>query len=78
MNTDEMRECLDGLGWSQRQLSSILDVDEGTVRKWARGRNQIPESIAQWLKKLHSFHLKNPPPSAPNKGVQFNRGSHEE
>jgi transcriptional regulator with XRE-family HTH domain len=65
MTPDELRDCLDILGWSQRQLSFETEVDEGTVRKWARGKNPIPESIANWIVKLSNFHIENPPPPPP-------------
>ena len=63
MNPTRLRECLDAIGWSQRQLARVLGRQEGTVRQWARGAVQIPDDVAGWLERIAKAHFLYPPPS---------------
>lgn len=65
MDATEIRACLVLLSWSQRQLAEVLQVDEGTVRKWARNRQPLPAALAPWLRRLAKVHADNPPPPRP-------------
>ena len=41
----QLRRALRRLRLSQRQLARRLEVDVGTVNRWATGRSPIPESV---------------------------------
>jgi transcriptional regulator with XRE-family HTH domain len=43
------------LGLSQRKLAEMLDVDEGTVRRWESGRSRPWTPVAGRLAKLCAF-----------------------
>ena len=63
MSPDELRNCVDAIGWSQRALAAVLyDGDRGAVRDLMHGDEPIPEDVAQWLRRLARFHQANPPP----------------
>lgn len=63
MTPTRLRECLTALHWSQRALARILDVDEGTVRRWARGAAAIPDEVPPWLESLTAAHVAAPLPA---------------
>lgn len=50
MTPNEFRECLALLRWSQRGLADILGIHDTAVRRWASGKNEIPENVSAWLK----------------------------
>ncbi len=60
MDPTELRTILDGLGWSQRDLSRFADVTEGDGRGMARGTRPIPAPLAHWLRQLDAL-IRNPP-----------------
>lgn len=62
MTPTRLRECIDALGWSQRNLARLINRQEGTVRQWARGIVETPEEVAVWLETLTACHNQNPPP----------------
>ncbi|KXV33117.1 hypothetical protein AD940_14340 [Gluconobacter thailandicus] len=62
MTPTELRECLDALRWSQRGLASALGCDERTARRWAAGQAEVPGGVAEWLRRLASFHADTPAP----------------
>lgn len=64
MTPQTLRRALAIIGWSQRGLADLLDVDERQVRRWATGAT-VPPAIAAWLTRLADFHEINPPPSRP-------------
>ncbi|MGD0106324.1 MAG: hypothetical protein ABSC06_20125 [Rhodopila sp.] len=64
MTPDHFRACLDQIGWSQRSLAAMLQIDERQVRRMAAGA-AIPEPIATWLDTLARFHESHPPPARP-------------
>jgi transcriptional regulator with XRE-family HTH domain len=61
MTPDRFRACLIAIGWTQRGLASLLQMDERQVRRWASGAT-IPSGIAEWLETLARQHEKHPPP----------------
>ncbi len=67
-NRTQISIYLDVLGWSPRQLSDILGINERGVWRWLNGQNETPEKILAWLKKLSDFFKANPLPEgwAPN------------
>lgn len=67
MSTDRLRWCLDCIGWGQRELARILEVDESTIRKMARGKHAIPEHLAEWLETLAAVHFSHPLPKGWNR-----------
>lgn len=46
MTHDTLRYRLNELGLTQRGLARLLDVNFRTVRRWANGRQDIPEALA--------------------------------
>lgn len=62
MNATRLRECLDLIGWTQRNLSRLTNRQEGAVRMWARDALPVPVEVATWLEKVANFHELNPPP----------------
>lgn len=40
MSKSEIRELMKLRGWTQRQLATELQVNEGTVSKWLSGDNE--------------------------------------
>jgi len=67
-NRTKISIYLDILGWSPRQLSDILGINERGVWRWLNGQNETPDKILDWLKRLSSFHEQNSLPEgwAPN------------
>src|SRR5262249_5350113 len=49
ISTSEFRDCLDKMGWSQRQLAQHLQVPRSTTQRWATGDLAIPENVSDWL-----------------------------
>ena len=62
MTADEFTEALAAVGWSQRQLATMLECDNVIVWRWATGRADIPPSIERWLTKLLACHERHPVP----------------
>lgn len=62
MTPDRLRECLAHLRWSQRELARALEINEATVRKWARGALPIPGPVEPWLESLAAVHVALPTP----------------
>ena len=59
-----IRAC-EALCWSWQALGLSVGVRSSTVRRWANGKNEIPESLVVWTEKLADFHRGNPPPEKP-------------
>jgi len=57
-----LREVLDALRWSQRDLAAILNCDDRLIRRWASGEITVPPLIAVWLARRLCLHAGNPPP----------------
>lgn len=62
MTPARLRECLDLLGWSQRELANQIGLHETRTRRWASGRYPVPPPVEQWLERLVACHAANPPP----------------
>ena len=50
MTAIELRECLDALHWSHRELARTLEINLSTVQDWAAGKWPVPPRIAAWLR----------------------------
>ena len=50
MTADELRECLEALHWSNRELARTLEINLSTVHDWAAGKWPVPPRIAAWLR----------------------------
>ena len=49
MTVDMLRAILEQFEWSPRTLARVLGIHETAARKWANGRNPIPQNVADWL-----------------------------
>lgn len=56
MTSDEMRDCLELMGWSLRELARRLETDDGTVRQMGRGSRPIADNLAAWLRLFGAMH----------------------
>ena len=63
MSPTRLREILDALHWSQRDLADLLSCNERLVRRWAAGQAEVPAKIAYWLGSRMLEHQTNPPPA---------------
>ena len=62
MDSTRFRECMDLLGWSQRQLADYLDIGVTSVQRWAMGRIVIPDNVAAWLEARAAHMVRYPYP----------------
>lgn len=62
MNADQLRTCLEAIGWSQRHLALTLNTHPTTVRRWAQDKKPIPSSVGLWLDTLAAFHNEHAKP----------------
>jgi len=62
MDTDELRDILDRLGWSQGELARRLGRNERGVRKMAQGTAPVGADVARWLRGIVTL-VENPPPN---------------
>ena len=62
MTPTRLREILDALHWSQRDLANLLDCNERLVRRWAAGQAIVPPPVAVWAETRLADHRRNPPP----------------
>jgi transcriptional regulator with XRE-family HTH domain len=60
-----LRECLEALRWSQRELAAALGCNDRLVRRWTVGAPSyaVPESVGEWLELLATTHIRHPPPA---------------
>jgi transcriptional regulator with XRE-family HTH domain len=63
MTPDRLRAILALLHWSQRGLADVLGCSDSLTREWARGKQTIPQAIAEWLERLAAAHEANPVPA---------------
>jgi transcriptional regulator with XRE-family HTH domain len=65
MTPTRLRECLESLRWSQRELAAALGCNDRLVRRWAVGAPgyAVPESLGEWLEVLATTHIRHPPPT---------------
>lgn len=50
MKTEEFRNQLKLLGWSQATLAGRLACDADTVSRWATGRTDVPGHVVEYLR----------------------------
>ena len=62
MTPTRLREILDELLWSQRDLATLADCNERLARRWAAGQAPIPAPIADWLERRLVMHRSAPVP----------------
>ena len=65
MTPTRLRDCLEALRWSQRELAAVLGCDDRLVRRWAVGTPgyAVPGSVGEWLEALATTHIRHPPPT---------------
>ena len=65
MTPTRMRECLEILRWSQRELAATLGCNDRLVRRWAEGAPDyaVPANIGEWLEVLAMTHIRHPTPT---------------
>ena len=63
MTPHHFRECLAALHWSQRALADILGLSDTTVRRWASGKQDIPQAVSSWLERISGPLAQMPLPS---------------
>ena len=63
MTPTRLREVLDALHWSQRDLADLLGCNERLVRRWAAGQAGLPSPVAAWIETRFADHQHNPPPT---------------
>jgi hypothetical protein len=67
MDTDELRDILERLDWSQGEFGRRADRGEANGRKIARGKLLIDQPLADWLRAVDETYAKlntlldNPP-----------------
>lgn len=54
MTPDRLREILQNVGWSQRQLADELGVDPRRARRWCTGEIGIPAALEKWMEAINS------------------------
>jgi ribosome-binding protein aMBF1 (putative translation factor) len=47
---------------SYTSLARMLEYDARLVRRWAAGKEAVPNDVGEWLEKLAAFLEANPPP----------------
>lgn len=63
MTPARLRECLDLLCWTTRNVVVALGVGERQVRLWLAGDAPVPEPIAAWLRRRAAAMAADPPPA---------------
>jgi hypothetical protein len=65
MTPTRLRDCLEAIRWSQRELAAALGCNDRLVRRWAVGAPgyAVPESVGEWLEALATTHIRHPPPT---------------
>jgi len=65
MTPTRLRECLEALRWSQRELAATLECNDRLVRRWAVRvpGYAVPECVGAWLEVLATTHIRHPPPA---------------
>lgn len=55
MTTDEARDLIDEIGWSQRGIGKILQwKDAREPRRWFSGEEVMPPEVASWLQNIRA------------------------
>ena len=70
MTPTRLRECLEALRWSQRELAAALGCNDRLVRRWAMGAPgyAVPESVGEWLEVLATTHIRHLAPTDWHRG----------
>lgn len=68
MTPNRLREILDELHWSQRDLASLAGCNERLARRWATGDTTVPALLAEWLEERLRMHRAAPPPAWKSRG----------
>ena len=65
MTPTHLRDCLEALRWSQRELAAVLGCNDRLVRRWAVGAPSyaVLESVGEWLEVLATAHVRHPTPT---------------
>jgi len=50
MASDQFKDALRLVGWTQRQFAGRMGVDEATVSRWASGRLPVPQYVAEYMR----------------------------
>ncbi len=69
MTPTRLREILDELHWSQRDLADLVGCNERLVRRWAVGKPEAPGPLADWLEERLTLHRRHPAPSWRQRGA---------
>lgn len=64
MTPASLRALMIAAGWSAAKLAELLDVNEGTVRDWLKGRRAMPDALIGWFMAVAEFYKDCPPPLA--------------
>lgn len=60
MTGAEMDAALAVLGMSRREFARQIGRNQVTVVRWAQ--SQVPEAVAEWLRRAVAWREANPPP----------------
>ena len=53
ISSEDLHRALDGPGWSMRSLARRLEMDDGSMRRIARGSSSQPfDNLGAWLKAI--------------------------
>ena len=58
MTQQQFRAALDRLGLTQVEAAALLQVDKGTISRWARGSRSVPPPVALLLQLVEAIGLK--------------------
>lgn len=64
MNPASLRALMIAAGWSAAKLAELLDVNEGTVRDWLKGRRAVPDALIGWFMAVAEFYAGHAVPEA--------------
>lgn len=65
MTHTEFKKTIMLIGWTQRGAARMMGVGETSVREWANGKRQVPESISNWLLVVSKPFKDYPSPRTP-------------
>ncbi len=57
-----LAEYCEILHWQVTDLAAQLNINIRTAQRMVSGKNDTPQIIMDWIKKLAEFHLANPVP----------------
>jgi ribosome-binding protein aMBF1 (putative translation factor) len=62
MDTARLKDALDTLDWSRRQLAKHVGCSPAIVDRWALN-GKVPPDVEVWLEVMTAFRKANPPPA---------------